>query len=64
VFADTENKRIYSYDSFNRQLSKLLHEVEVNAHQKSFIVRKGSHKIHKKDNQNDQLWSAKPAWLG
>ena len=48
--------------TFNRQLSKLLHDVEVNAHEKHFTVKKGSHKIHQKESQND-CGQRSMAWL-
>ena len=62
VYADIQHKRIYIYDTFNRQLSKLLHDVEVNAHEKHFTVKKGSHKIHQKESQND-CGQRSMAWL-
>ena len=53
LYFDHTHNKLYVFDTFDRQISKLLHDVEVDAKGKHFKVNKGSHMIEQADKQND-----------
>jgi hypothetical protein len=53
IYADHKSNIMYVFDSFDRQTSKLLHDVDLNAKQQHFTVRKGEHDIEQLDAQSD-----------
>ena len=53
LYADHETETLFVFDTFDRQTSKLLHDVDLNARKQHLTVKKGSHELEQKDQQQD-----------
>lgn len=53
LFADHSNETLFVFDTFDRQTSKLLHDVDLNARKQHFTIRKGAHHTEQLDAQQD-----------
>jgi len=62
IYIDHKNKKLYAFDSFDRQISKLLKDVVIDAKKNHFTVKQGTHVIEQQDNQND-CGQRSLAWL-
>ena len=61
-YIDHQNKKIYCFDSFDRQISKLLKDVVIDAKKNHFTIKQGTHTIVQRDEQND-CGQRSTAWL-